>query len=122
IPQMADTVEVLNGLNFEGSRSKLLAIIANVRGAEEAVVHKSINYLGFPFSISETFQMRNTNSTIEQSLTNVEQIQNLCSINNKELVIYISMGFGNHYGDEWNPELVIHWVNKIVDMGIKIIS
>jgi hydroxymethylglutaryl-CoA lyase len=122
IPQMADTIEVLNGLKMEGSRSKLLAIIANVRGSEEAVVHESISYLGFPFSISETFQMRNTNSTIGQSLINVEKIQNLCLLSNKELVVYISMGFGNPYGDEWNPEVVITWVKKLAYMGIKIIS
>ena len=122
IPQMADTVEVLNGLKMEGSRSKLLAIIANVRGAEEAVVHESISYLGFPFSISETFQIRNTNSTIEQSLKNVEKIQNLCLLSNKELVVYISMGFGNPYGDEWSPEVAINWVKKLASMGIKIIS
>ena len=122
IPQMADTVEVLNGLKMEGSRSKLLAIIANVRGAEEAVVHESIDYLGFPFSISETFQIRNTNSTIEQSLKNVEKIQNLCLLSNKELVVYISMGFGNPYGDEWSPEVAINWVKKLASMGIKIIS
>jgi hydroxymethylglutaryl-CoA lyase len=122
IPQMAATVEVLKGLKVEDGASKLLAIIANVRGAEEAVVHESINYLGFPFSISETFQMRNTNSTIEQSLINVEKIQNLCILNKKELVVYISMGFGNPYGDEWSPEVAINWVNELVDMGIKIIS
>ena len=122
IPQLQDTKEVLEGLDLSQSKSKLLAIIANVRGAEEAVKYEKISYLGFPFSISETFQMRNTNSTIEQSLANVEQIQNLCVMNNKELVIYISMGFGNPYKDEWNPELVIHWVNKIVEMDIKIIS
>jgi len=122
IPQLQDTKEVLEGLVLSQSKSKLLAIIANVRGAEEAVTYEKISYLGFPFSISETFQMRNTNSTIEQSLINVEQIQNLCSLNKKELVIYISMGFGNPYNDEWSPELVIHWVNKIVGMGIKIIS
>jgi hydroxymethylglutaryl-CoA lyase len=122
IPQLTDTKEVLEGLDLSQTKSKLLAIIANVRGAEEAVKYEKINYLGFPFSISETFQIRNTNSTIEQSLVTVEQIQNLCMLNNKELVIYISMGFGNPYKDEWNPELVIHWVNKIVDMGIKTIS
>src|ERR1035437_9076229 len=122
IPQLQDTKDVLEGLDLSQSKSKLLAIVANIRGAEEAVKYEKISYIGFPFSISETFQMRNTNSTIEQSLGNVEQIQNLCMMNNKELVIYISMGFGNPYKDEWNPELVIQWVNKIVGMGIKIIS
>jgi len=122
IPQLQDTKEVLDGLDLSQSKSKLLAIIANVRGAEEAVKYEKISYLGFPFSISETFQMRNTNSTIEQSLINVEEIQNLCIQNNKELVIYISMGFGNPYNDEWNSELVINWVNKTTELGIKIIS
>ena len=94
IPQLRDTAEVLAGLNLSTTTSKLLAIIANVRGAEDAVKHKAINYLGFPFSVSETFQMRNTNSTIAQSFENVKTIQQMCVENKKELVIYISMGFG----------------------------
>ncbi len=122
IPQMADTVEVLNGLNLENTKTKLLAIIANVRGAEEAAVHEQINYLGFPFSISETFQVRNTNSTIEQSLVNVEKIQQLCILSKKELVVYVSMGFGNPYGDAWSPEVAISWVNRLAALGVKIIS
>ncbi len=122
IPQMADTVDVLNGLNLDNTSTKLLAIVANVRGAEEAVVHENISYLGFPFSISETFQMRNTNSTIEQSLINVEKIQDLCILSKKELVVYISMGFGNPYGDEWSPEVAIHWVDKLAALGINIVS
>ena len=122
IPQMADTKEVIGNLELGDSKSKLLAIIANERGAEDAVMYDEITYLGFPFSVSETFQKRNTNSTIEQSLKRVEAIQNLCFINNKELVIYISMGFGNPYGDVYNEEIVFEWVNKLVAMDIKIIS
>jgi len=122
IPQMADTREVIGRLSIGNSKTKLLAIVANVRGAEEAVKFDEITYLGFPFSISETFQLRNTNSTIEDSLLRVEEIQNLCINNNKELVVYISMGFGNPYGDIYNEEIVMRWVNKITEMGIKIIS
>lgn len=120
IPQMADTKEVLKGLNQSGS--KLLAIIANVRGAEEAAVYEQITYLGFPFSVSETFQMRNANSTIQESLKRVEEIQNICTKNNKQLVIYISMGFGNPYGDAYSEEIVFSWVDKIVALGVKIVS
>ena len=122
IPQMADTKDIINNLQLVNSKSKLLAIIANERGAMDAVVFDEITYLGFPFSVSETFQKRNTNSTIEESLKRVEVIQNLSFINNKELVIYISMGFGNPYGDIYNEEIVFNWVNKLVAMGIKIIS
>ena len=122
IPQMADTADVLRGLQIENGKSKLLAIIANQRGAEDAAVFDEITYLGFPFSVSETFQMRNTNSTIAQSLGRVEEIQNLCIKNKKELVVYMSMGFGNPYGDVYSEEIVFDWVNKLVDMNIKIIS
>ena len=122
IPQMADTKELVCSLQLAGSRSKLLAIIANERGAQDAVVFDEITYLGFPFSISETFQIRNTNSTIAQSLGRVEDIQNLCIKNKKELVVYISMGFGNPYGDVYNEAIVFDWVNKLVSMDIKIIS
>lgn len=122
IPQMADTNEVLKGLELDKTNSKLLAIVANERGAQDAVVYDEINYLGFPFSISETFQLRNTNSTIVQSLNRVEEIQNLSVKNKKQLVVYISMGFGNPYGDVYNEEIVFEWVNKLVEMGIKIIS
>lgn len=122
IPQMADTVDVLKGLQVEKGKSKLLAIIANERGAEDAVMYDEITYLGFPFSVSETFQKRNTNSTIAESLKRVEAIRNLCFINNKEMVIYISMGFGNPYGDLYNEEIVFSWVNKLAAMDIKIIS
>ncbi len=122
IPQMADTKEVLAGLILENSGTKLLAIVANVRGAEEAMPFEAIDFLGFPFSISPTFQIRNTNSTIEQSLQKVQEIQNLCLKNNKQLVVYLSMGFGNPYGDEYNEEILLCWADKIVKMDIKILS
>src|SRR5258708_25627050 len=122
IPQMADTKEMLKGLQVDKLKTKLLAIIANVRGAEEASVYDEITYLGFPFSVSETFQQRNTNSSIEESLKRVEEIQNICIKKGKQLVIYISMGFGNPYGDPYSEEIVFNWVNKIVELGIKIIS
>lgn len=122
IPQMADTKAVISNLELGGSGSKLLAIVANVRGAEEAVVFDEISYLGFPFSLSPTFQLRNTNSTIQQSLERVDAIQDLCIKNKKQLVVYISMGFGNPYGDEYNEEVVMQWVDKMVELGIDIIS
>ncbi|MBK6384203.1 MAG: hydroxymethylglutaryl-CoA lyase [Chitinophagaceae bacterium] len=122
IPQMADTSEVVRSLELGVGSTKLLAIIANMRGAEEASVFDEITYLGFPFSVSETFQQRNTNSTIEQSLGRVEDIQNLCVKTGKELVVYISMGFGNPYGDAYDEEIVFEWVNKLVAMDIGIIS
>ena len=122
IPQMADTAQVLKGLRMEKTTSKLLAIIANTRGAQDAVAHETIKYLGFPFSVSETFQQRNTNSSIEQSLKTVEEIQELCIKNNKQLVIYISMGFGNPYGDPYSEEIVYKWAYDLSQMGIKIIS
>jgi hydroxymethylglutaryl-CoA lyase len=121
IPQMADTKEVIPKLDLSGS-TKLLAIIANVRGAEEAAVFNEISYLGFPFSISSTFQMRNTNSTIEEALERVLEIQNICIGRNKTLVVYISMGFGNPYGDLYSEDIVLQWVDKLVANGIKIIS
>jgi hydroxymethylglutaryl-CoA lyase len=122
IPQMADTSEVIGNLEMGFTKSKLLAIVANERGATDAVVYDEITYLGFPFSVSETFQKRNTNSTIEESLSRVEEIQNLCIKNKKELVVYISMGFGNPYGDVYNEEIVFNRVDKLVEMDIKIIS
>ncbi|MBN8676148.1 MAG: hydroxymethylglutaryl-CoA lyase [Chitinophagales bacterium] len=122
IPQMADTEDVIKGLDISSTTSKLLAIIANYRGAEAASVFETINYLGFPFSVSETFQQRNTNSSIEESLGRVEEIQNLCVKTGKELVVYISMGFGNPYGDPYDEEVVFEWVNKLVAMDIGIIS
>ena len=122
IPQMADTQEVIKNLEPGMSSTKLLAIVANVRGAEEAISFDKIDYLGFPFSVSETFQQRNTNSSIHESLGRVEQIQKICTQANKQLVIYISMAFGNPYGDPYSEEIVFSWVNKIVDLGVKTIS
>lgn len=122
IPQMADTGEVLKGLHVDKLTSKLLAIVANYRGAVSAVTYDEIDYLGFPFSVSETFQQRNTNSTIAESLRRVEEIQNLCIKSGKQLVVYISMGFGNPYGDLYDEEIVFEWVNKMVSMDINIIS
>lgn len=122
IPQLKDTAEVLSQLQLDSVRTKLLAIVANTRGAADACAHPQINYIGFPFSISETFQQRNTNSSIQESLISVQEIQNLCVKNNKEMVVYISMGFGNPYGDAWNADLVAHWVQKMDAMGIRILS
>ena len=122
IPQLADTKEVIGNLQLTNTTTKLLAIIANERGATDAVLYDEISYLGFPFSVSQTFQKRNTNSSIEESLNRVEEIQNLCIKNKKELVVYISMGFGNPYGDLYNEEIVFNWVDKLVAMDIKTIS
>lgn len=122
IPQMKDTAEVLNGLNLQNTHTKLLAIIANERGAKDAVQFEEITYLGYPFSISETFQLRNTNATIEESLKRVEEIQNICLKHNKKVVVYISMGFGNPYGDMWNVDICQKWVDKLADMEIKTLA
>ncbi len=122
IPQMRDTAEVLSQLQLSETSSKVLAIVANKRGAIDAVQFDEITYLGYPFSISETFQLRNTNATIEESLERVQSIQNICETHNKKMVVYISMGFGNPYGDEWNVEIVQKWVNRLFDMGIDILS
>lgn len=122
IPQMADTREVLAGLDLGSTRTKLLAIVANTRGAEEAVHFEQVSFLGFPFSISPTFQQRNTNSTMEESLKRVEEIQDLCLAHNKDLVIYLSMGFGNPYGDEYNEAILLQWADEMVRRGIRILS
>lgn len=122
IPQMQDTAEVLSKLDLSATKSKLLAIIANLRGAEDAVKHPEINYLGYPFSISENFQMRNTHKTISESLVILQDILNLAHKNNKEVVAYLSMGFGNPYGDPWNVEIVGEWTEKLSAMGVKILS
>jgi hydroxymethylglutaryl-CoA lyase len=119
IPQMQDTAAVLNKLDLSHTKTKLLAIIANTRGAENACGFEEISYLGFPFSISETFQMRNTNSTIESSLVRLEEIQNLCIKKNKQLLVYISMAFGNPYGDSWHADIASQWCLKINKMGVK---
>ena len=122
IPQMADTAAVIKGLEAGNSKSRLLAIVANTRGATEACEYDRIHFLGYPFSVSETFQQRNTNASIRESLERVESILEICRKNGKELVIYISMGFGNPYGDVYSEEIVFTWVNRLAAMGIKIIS
>lgn len=122
IPQMKDTAEVLDRLDLSATKSKLLAIIANVQGAKEAASHQSIQYLGFPFSISENFQMRNTHKTIAESIETLQEILEIADQNNKEVVAYLSMGFGNPYGDPWNEEIVGEWTEKLAQMGIKILS
>lgn len=119
IPQMRDTEQVLKQLDLSNGNSKLLAIIANVRGAEQACSFEEISFLGFPFSISETFQQRNTNSTIEESLLRVEEMQALCQKNNKKLLVYISMAFGNPYGDTWHPDIAINWCHRLNQLGVK---
>ncbi len=122
IPQLSDTAEVLENLDLDNKQSNLLAIIANQRGAENAVKFDAIDYLGYPFSISETFQQRNTNRSIQEAFENVKSIQELAVNNHKSLVIYISMGFGNPYGDEWSTDIVEYWVEKLRKEGIKIFS
>ena len=123
IPQMADTPKVLEGLNLDNTTTKLLGIVANQKGAENAALFEQIQYLGYPFSISETFQQRNTNASIEESLSRVEAIQNLCLKTNKTLVIYISMGFGNPYGDLYSADIAIKWSERLAkELEIKVIS
>ena len=122
IPQMADTAAVLAQLDLSKTRSKLLAIVANVRGAEDACVHPEINYLGYPFSISENFQMRNTHKTIGESVSVLQEVLELADKHNKEVVTYISMGFGNPYGDPWDVDVVGEWTEKLAAMGAKILS
>ncbi|MDG1039990.1 MAG: hydroxymethylglutaryl-CoA lyase [Polaribacter sp.] len=122
IPQMRDTAEVLSQLDLSSTSSKLLAIIANVRGAKTASEFKEIDYLGYPFSISENFQMRNTHKTIAESIATLEEILNIASASNKEVVAYLSMGFGNPYGDPWNVDIVGDWTEKLSKMGVKILS
>lgn len=122
IPQMADTKDVLAGLDMFDTNTKLLAIVANIRGAEEAAAFEPIHYLGFPFSLSPTFQLRNTASTIEEALERVVAIQEICICNKKKLVIYLSMGFGNPYGDDYNEEVLLHWAGVMALKGVNIIS
>ncbi|QIE58920.1 hydroxymethylglutaryl-CoA lyase [Rasiella rasia] len=122
IPQMQDTAEVLAQLDLSTTTSKLLAIVANVRGAEAAVTHPEIQYLGYPFSISENFQMRNTHKTIAQSIEVLKEILELANAANKEVVTYLSMGFGNPYGDPWNVEIVGEWAERLANMGVSILS
>ncbi len=122
IPQMRDTAEVLSLLDLHQSKSKLLAIVANVRGAEDALHFEEIDFLGFPLSISETFQLRNTNASISEALKTVATIQNLCESKGKKQVVYLSMGFGNPYGDPYSPEIIAEFVEKMVLLGIETIS
>jgi len=122
IPQMADTADVLKGLDLSKTESKLLAIVANVRGAKDASHFEEISYLGYPFSISENFQMRNTHKTIGQSVEILKEILEIASNSNKEVVAYLSMGFGNPYGDPWNAEIVGAWTEKLAKMGVAILS
>jgi hydroxymethylglutaryl-CoA lyase len=122
IPQMVDTAAVLSQLDLSQTTSKLLAIIANTRGAEMASQHPEIQYLGFPFSISENFQMRNTHKTIAESLVTLTEILEIADQSKKEVVAYLSMGFGNPYGDPWNVDIVGEWTEKMSTMGVKILS
>ncbi len=122
IPQMQDTAAVLAGLDLSATESSLLAIIANTQGAAAAATHEPIRYLGYPFSISENFQMRNTHKTIAESLVTLQEILNIADQSNKEVVAYLSMGFGNPYGDPWNVEIVGEWTEKLAGMGVKILS
>lgn len=122
IPQMRDTAEVLNRLDLSSTRSKLLAIVANLRGAQDACAFQEIDYLGFPFSISENFQMRNTGKTIAESLITLKQIKEEAERTGKEVVAYLSMGFGNPYGDPWNVDIVAEWTETLYRLGITILS
>ncbi|AYN68752.1 hydroxymethylglutaryl-CoA lyase [Euzebyella marina] len=122
IPQMVDTAEVLGKLDLSKTKSKLLSIVANLRGAQDACEHPEIDYLGYPFSISENFQMRNTHKTIAESIVILEQILEHANKNNKEVVTYISMGFGNPYGDPWDVDIVGEWTEKLAGMGVSILS
>lgn len=122
IPQMQDTAAVLAQLDLTATKTKLLAIVANLRGAEAAVQHQEITYLGYPFSISENFQMRNTHKTIEQSVEVLEQILETAARHQKEVVTYLSMGFGNPYGDPWDVDIVAEWVERLSSMGVGILS
>lgn len=122
IPQMQDTAQVLQKLDLSSSHSKLLAIIANYRGAEEAAQYKEITYLGFPLSISETFQQRNANTSIDEAFEIVKRIKALSNTKGKNLLVYLSMGFGNPYGDEWHNDIVLRWAKKLVDEGVEYIS
>jgi hydroxymethylglutaryl-CoA lyase len=122
IPQMADTKEVIRKLQLQNTNTKLLAIVANIRGAEDASSYDKISCLGYPFSVSETFQQRNTHRSIAASLETVRSIQDICVKRQKNLLIYISMGFGNPYGDPWSEEIVFEWVNQITQLGVRIFS
>jgi hydroxymethylglutaryl-CoA lyase len=122
IPQMSDTSTVIKHLDLSDTDTLLSVIVANERGANEAIQYDEITYLGFPFSVSETFQKRNTNASIEEAISRLEVIDNLCEVNGKELVVYISMAFGNPYGDLYDPAIVAHWISRIEELGIKNIA
>ncbi len=122
IPQMADTGELLSRLDLSRTQSRLLAIVANVRGANDACKHAEIDFLGYPFSISENFQMRNTHKTIEESVVTLKEILKISEASGKQVVTYISMGFGNPYGDPWSVEVVGEWTEKLAAMGANILS
>ena len=122
IPQMKDTSELLSLLDLSSTESQLLAIVANIRGAKDAAMYDQIDYLGYPFSISENFQMRNTHKTIAQSIETLKEILNLADSKNKKVVAYLSMGFGNPYGDPWNINIVGEWTEKLSNMGVKTLS
>ena len=122
IPQLADTGELINSLDFEDKNTKLLVIVANIKGAEIATNFKQISYVGFPFSISENFQMRNTNKTIDESFINLVHINDIVLASKKKLVLYLSMCFGNPYGEVWSLNILDYWISKLIDLGIKLIS
>ena len=122
IPQLRDTTEVLAGLDLSTTNTKLLAIVANRRGAETAVLHPEISYLGFPLSVSETFQRRNTNQSTPEALADVAAMHELCERNGKTLVAYLSMGFGNPYGDAWSPEIVTDFTRQLAALGVRIVA
>lgn len=123
IPQLRDTAKVLSQLDLSNTKSKLLAIVANERGAKDAAAFEEVDYFGYPFSVSETFQQRNTNTSIEGSLKRLEHIQTIATNANKEMVVYLSMGFGNPYGDPWNAEVVLNWMHRLnEDLGIKVLA
>ena len=122
IPQLADTGELINSLDFEDKNTKLLVIVANIKGAEIATNFKQISYVGFPFSISENFQMRNTNKTIDESFINLVHINDIVLASKKKLVLYLSMCFGNPYGEVWSLNILDYWISKLINLGIKLIS
>lgn len=122
IPQLADTAEVLAGLDLSKSTTRLSAIVANLRGAQDACTHEEIDYLGYPFSISETFQLKNTRKSIAESVVLVREIQEACEAHDKELILYLSMAFGNPFGDEWNAGVAEKWVHEMVELGVRTIA
>ena len=122
IPQMADTAQVLRSLDLSRTNTKLLVIVANTRGAQAAVEHERVDYLGYPFSVSETFQLRNTNATIDESYERLERIIELCRVHGKGLVVYLSMGFGNPYGDAWNVGIVAQYARELIDRGVSVLQ